>query len=482
MFTTFTVKKPKEPKKIIRNLFVTKQVLPKKSPQKKVLKKIKPIKKPRKKILYKTQKPKEAKIEPEIKIEKIEPKIDNKIEPKNNNNNKTQPKLPCNLFCIFHNQSKIIKNPIKKPEPLLQKKRLIDEETGNSIGRWNKDEHRKFIEAIIKFGNNWKDVQKYIDTRTSTQARSHAQKYFEKMKKNKYLKVFKPLNVDNSDNFTNATIMQLHKLYGNKSKNEINLIVNKFINIESDNQKKKRRVLHPYIGNKKSSSSNNKKHNLELDINESISDNYNYEENIDNNNISDNNNNYNNIEQNKLGNNLNINENININNNNEEINENNNSQKNEEENIIFNNDFTEKQLMQSYRGDGIKYILNELVRNLSQNICEYDPLEPKQKNKRKNTFGSFEENESNLYEDNLAYLNQYNSSNNIINNSNREQNMNINLVTKSRKNSVESCFRFNNDKNDIFKKYPGLDDAKLSFDVNEVIARNLFEDDKGIKI
>ena len=238
--------------------------------------------------------------------------------------------------------------------------------------------------------------------------------------------------------------------------------------------------MHPYIGNKKSNSSNNKKHNLELDINESISDNYNYnyEENIDNNNIGDNN--YNNIEQNKLGNNLNINENININNNNEEINENNNSQKNEEENIIFNNDFTEKQLMQSYRGDGIKYILNELVRNLSQNICEHDPPEPKQKNRRNNTFGSFEENESNLYEDNLAYLNQYNSSNNI--NNNREQNVNINLVTKSRKNSVESCFRFNNDKNDIFKKYPGLDDAKLSFDVNEVIARNLFEDDKGIKI
>ena len=479
MFTTFTVKKAKEPKKIIKNLFITKQVLPKKSPNKKIIKKLKPLKKPRKKILYKTQKPKEPKIEPEIKIEKIEPKIENKIEPKsNNNNNKPLPKLPCNLFCIFHNQSKIMKNPIKKPEPLLQKKRLIDEETGNSIGRWNKDEHRKFIEAIIKYGNNWKDVQKYIDTRTSTQARSHAQKYFEKMKKNKYLKVFKHLNIENSDNFTNATIMQLHKLYGNKSKNEINLIVNKFINIESDNQKKKRRNFHPYIGNKKSNNSNTKKHNLDLDINESVS--YDYEENnenVDNNNINDNN--YNNVNQNKIGSNLNIN-NDNINNN-EEIYENNNSQKNEEENNIFNNDFNEKQLMQSYKGDGIKYILNELVRNLSQNYCDYDPLEPKQKAKRKNTFGSFEENESNLYEDNLAYLNQYNISNNITNN-NKEQNANINLVTKSRKNSVESCFRFNNDKNDMFIKYQGLDDAKLSFDVNEVIARNLFEDDKGIKI
>ena len=191
--------------------------------------------------------------------------------------------------------------------------------------------------------------------------------------------------------------------------------------------------------------------------------------------------NYNVIDdQNKLESNLNINDNIN-NNINEEIYENNISQKNEEENIIFKNDFNEKQLMQSYRGDGIKYILNELVRNVSQNYCEYDPFEPKQKTKRKNTFGSLEENESNLYEDNLTYLNQYNSSNNFTNN-NKDQNMNINLVTKSRKNSVESCFRFNNDKNDIFKKFAGFDDAKLSFDVNEVIARNLFEDDKGIKI
>ena len=36
--------------------------------------------------------------------------------------------------------------------------------------------------------------------------------------------------------------------------------------------------------------------------------------------------------------------------------------KNGEENIIFNNDFNEKQLMQSYLEDGIKYILNELAR------------------------------------------------------------------------------------------------------------------------
>ena len=45
-------------------------------------------------------------------------------------------------------------------------------------GRWKQDEHEKFIEALFIFGNEWKKVQKYIMTRTATQARSHAQKFF----------------------------------------------------------------------------------------------------------------------------------------------------------------------------------------------------------------------------------------------------------------------------------------------------------------
>lgn len=51
------------------------------------------------------------------------------------------------------------------------------------IGRWTKEEHEKFIEGILAYGNEWKKVQKIIKTRSSTQARSHAQKYFLKLKK-----------------------------------------------------------------------------------------------------------------------------------------------------------------------------------------------------------------------------------------------------------------------------------------------------------
>lgn len=37
------------------------------------------------------------------------------------------------------------------------------------------------MEALKLYGKNWKKVQEYVGTRTTTQARSHAQKYFAKL-------------------------------------------------------------------------------------------------------------------------------------------------------------------------------------------------------------------------------------------------------------------------------------------------------------
>jgi len=51
-------------------------------------------------------------------------------------------------------------------------------------GRWSTEEHQKFIEAIFLYGNEWKKVQQHIKTRSSTQARSHAQKFFIRLRKN----------------------------------------------------------------------------------------------------------------------------------------------------------------------------------------------------------------------------------------------------------------------------------------------------------
>lgn len=43
------------------------------------------------------------------------------------------------------------------------------------------DEHNRFLEAIEKFGRDWKKVQKFVGSRSSTQSRSHAQKFFKKL-------------------------------------------------------------------------------------------------------------------------------------------------------------------------------------------------------------------------------------------------------------------------------------------------------------
>jgi SHAQKYF class myb-like DNA-binding protein len=60
------------------------------------------------------------------------------------------------------------------------------QQTDGNIGRWTKEEHQKFIEAIELFGRDWKKVQAFIGTRTTTQAASHAQKYFSKVDRSAY--------------------------------------------------------------------------------------------------------------------------------------------------------------------------------------------------------------------------------------------------------------------------------------------------------
>ena len=61
-------------------------------------------------------------------------------------------------------------------------RRKKKESTFNT-GRWHPEEHQRFIEALLKYGNDWKSVQRYVGSRSSTQARSHAQKFFVKIGK-----------------------------------------------------------------------------------------------------------------------------------------------------------------------------------------------------------------------------------------------------------------------------------------------------------
>ena len=50
-------------------------------------------------------------------------------------------------------------------------------------GRWTRREHLLFLEALKKYGKEWKKVASMVKTRTVVQTRTHAQKYFQKMSK-----------------------------------------------------------------------------------------------------------------------------------------------------------------------------------------------------------------------------------------------------------------------------------------------------------
>ena len=121
----------------------------------------------------------------------------------------------------------------KKKNRKLNSLSFQNNNSDSSNGRWTKEEHNRFIEAIIKFGNDWKKVQKYVSTRTSTQARSHAQKFLLKLRNSDF---FKKKNIDR--NLSWAKTIQFIK--NNFSNEELESILkNVHCNINNYNCNKK---------------------------------------------------------------------------------------------------------------------------------------------------------------------------------------------------------------------------------------------------
>ena len=105
------------------------------------------------------------------------------------------------FFGKSHNKNA---NKICKKKKLFQtcNYSYFDEPTENTNeGKWSSEEHIKFIESFVNYGKKWKIIQKSVSTRSCSQVRSHAQKFFLRLKR---------LNTDKySFNFQNSNIKSL---------------------------------------------------------------------------------------------------------------------------------------------------------------------------------------------------------------------------------------------------------------------------------
>ncbi len=93
-------------------------------------------------------------------------------------------------------------------------------------GRWSDDEHKKFLKGIIEYGNKWKKIQNIIITRSSTQARSHAQKFFLKIKNDLKLKK-NNLIKDSINENANFSIKYFFELLTDFDKDKSNIQIGK---------------------------------------------------------------------------------------------------------------------------------------------------------------------------------------------------------------------------------------------------------------
>ena len=61
----------------------------------------------------------------------------------------------------------------------------IDKEISGNMneGRWSDAEHVNFLKALKRWSRDWKRVAAFVRSRTSTQCRSHAQKFIAGLEK-----------------------------------------------------------------------------------------------------------------------------------------------------------------------------------------------------------------------------------------------------------------------------------------------------------
>lgn len=141
------------------------------------------------------------------------------------------------------------------PSMTFLKKKIINklDDNGNlNGGRWNKEEQFRFAEAVLKYGNDWKQIQRHVYSRNMTQVRSHAQKFLMKLKETNFM-----MNQKINPNLSWTKIMNY--LRANFQYNELKDL---FFSVEQKEEKKEEKKKIRRIINK--SNKNKKKNNSEM--------------------------------------------------------------------------------------------------------------------------------------------------------------------------------------------------------------------------
>ena len=97
------------------------------------------------------------------------------------------------LFKVEKESEEIEEDPKKKPIKFVV--------SSFELGRWSIDEHKRFIRGIVKYGKNWERVKNEVQTRSDIQIRSHAQKFYKKLKKCKNEQLGIDFTLDTIHNF-----------------------------------------------------------------------------------------------------------------------------------------------------------------------------------------------------------------------------------------------------------------------------------------
>ena len=97
------------------------------------------------------------------------------------------------LFKVEKELDELEENPKKKPIKFVV--------SNFQLGHWSIEEHKRFIRGIVKYGKNWERVKNEVQTRSDIQIRSHAQKFYKKLKKCKNEQLGIDFTLDTIHNF-----------------------------------------------------------------------------------------------------------------------------------------------------------------------------------------------------------------------------------------------------------------------------------------